>query len=232
MRRLPGMMFLALAFIFFAGLSASAFGGAEETAGWGTDLDKAIRMAAEKNLKVMAVFGAEWCSYCRKLDEEVFSRPEFMAMIRGRFVPVKVGDAPELMEKYLVRGFPAVVIINGQGKMIVQVSGYIPGGPGAYLRVIEEEIGRYESLMGRPIDHYVRTARVDIEMADITIDEWASAFLTLIRIKEIMAIDVVIKWQVEDRDLLAGVEAGIKEHRADYGFAPVETEPNTYELKK
>ena len=43
--------------------------------GWLTDFEEAKKQAAEKNLPILADFsGSDWCGWCIRLDQEVFSQ--------------------------------------------------------------------------------------------------------------------------------------------------------------
>ena len=57
----------------------SALAGEE----WLTDFNQAKEEAAEKKLPILIDFtGSDWCSWCIKLDQEVFSQNEFKEYAR------------------------------------------------------------------------------------------------------------------------------------------------------
>jgi thiol-disulfide isomerase/thioredoxin len=90
--------------------------------------------------------GSDWCSWCIKLKEEVFSKPEFESFAGDHLVLVEV-DFPrhsaqtealkaanqEIAKKMGVTGFPTLVLFNSDGKVIGR-SGYKPGGAAAFVR--------------------------------------------------------------------------------------------------
>ena len=49
----------------------------------------------------------------------------------------------QLLEKYEVRGFPTIVILDPRGKEITRHVGYKPGGVENYLRYIESSIASF-----------------------------------------------------------------------------------------
>ena len=114
--------------------------------GWGTDFEAAKKAAAEKKLPILADFsGSDWCGWCIKLDKEVFSKPEFQAYAKDNLVlfladfPRRTKIAPALekanralAEKYGVRGFPTVLLLDAEGKVLGR-TGYQRGGPEAYV---------------------------------------------------------------------------------------------------
>ncbi len=96
--------------------------------------------------------GSDWCGWCRKMDEEVFSQPKFVREASKKYVLVMI-DSPsdksilskvarkqnqKLVEKYSVSGFPTVVIANPEGERVGGHSGYRAGGPKAYIKQLRE----------------------------------------------------------------------------------------------
>ena len=124
-------------------------GAAELT--WTTDLPKAIEKAkAEKKLVLIDFTGSDWCGWCIKLKDEVFSKPEFAEYAQKNLVPVEI-DFPrkkqqsaelkkanaELAKKYGIRGYPTIVVLDGEGKKVGQL-GYMKGGPKAFIGEVEK----------------------------------------------------------------------------------------------
>ena len=115
--------------------------------GWGDDYKAALATAAKENKKVLLDFtGSDWCGWCIRLKKETFDQPQFKEFADKNLVLVEV-DFPQgktlspevkkqndsLQEKYSVQGFPALVLLDPQGKMIKQNSGYLPGGPKGFI---------------------------------------------------------------------------------------------------
>jgi protein disulfide-isomerase len=107
-------------------------------AGWGDDYDKAVAQAkTEKKLVLLDFTGSDWCSWCKKLDAEVFSKKEFKDFAKDNLVLVEV-DFPngkklsgktkkqndELKTKFGVKGFPTLVVLDGEGKEVHRIGGY------------------------------------------------------------------------------------------------------------
>jgi thioredoxin-related protein len=123
--------------------------GAEEQ--WLTDLPKAQAKAKEEKKLVMLDFtGSDWCGWCIKLNKEVFSKPEFSDYAKKNLVLVEV-DFPHgkkqsaeqqkanqaLQEKYQVRGYPTIIVLDSAGKKVGEL-GYEPGGPKAFIAELEK----------------------------------------------------------------------------------------------
>jgi protein disulfide-isomerase len=129
-------------------LCLSAAGAAEAT--WSTDYAASLAQAKEaKKLLLVNFSGSDWCGWCIKLDEEVFSTEAFAAWVKDRFILVNL-DFPrrkgqdaavkernrKLMGDFGVEGFPTVLFIDGEGKVVAK-SGYVEGGPEAWIKATE-----------------------------------------------------------------------------------------------
>lgn len=117
---------------------------------WTEDLEQAKVEAIETNKYIFVSFsGSDWCHWCIKLDEEVFSTEQFECYAEEKLVMVLV-DFPkrkkqsaeqkikneELSRQYRVRGFPSVAVLNPQGELVA-MTGYRRGGAEAYIEHIE-----------------------------------------------------------------------------------------------
>ena len=122
--------------------------------GWETDFEKASAKAkAEGKYMLIDFSGSDWCGWCVKLDKEVFSMNAFKNYAKENLVLV-LADFPRdkskqsaalqkqnksLAEKFGVRGFPTVYILDPSGKPIDK-TGYQDGGPEAYVEYIKKAI--------------------------------------------------------------------------------------------
>lgn len=120
---------------------------------WTEDYNAALIQAATENKYVLVDFsGSDWCSWCIKLDREVFSKPEFMNYAKDNLIMVLI-DFPNsnpqsaeqkaandaLAKKYGIQGFPTVLILDPQGEMVKR-TGYQQGGPVPYIEMIKSAI--------------------------------------------------------------------------------------------
>ena len=121
---------------------------------WLTDLPKAQAQAKTDNKLVMMDFtGSDWCRWCIKLDEEIFSKPKFQQFASEHLILLKV-DFPEnipqsdklkkqnnnLDTKFQVEGYPTLILIDSNGKEIERTRGYISGGPKALIDWVNEAV--------------------------------------------------------------------------------------------
>ncbi len=133
---------------FWAGLLAIGFTTACARAdeGWLTNFEKAKEQATKQNRPILVDFsGSDWCGWCIKLDKEVFSQKEFKDFAKDNLVlllldfprkkalpPAEQAANEEFLKKYSVRGFPTVLILDAEGKVLGR-TGYQEGGAAAYV---------------------------------------------------------------------------------------------------
>jgi protein disulfide-isomerase len=138
-----------LAVALFA--AAILCGAGAEDLKWLTDLDKAKAQAKAEKKSIMLDFtGSDWCGWCIKLNNEVFSKPEFAKYAKDNLVLVEV-DFPRgkkqteevkkanqaLQEKYKIEGYPTIIVLNSDGEKIGE-TGYVEGGPKAFIAKLDE----------------------------------------------------------------------------------------------
>ncbi len=124
---------------------------AEAKPGWIENQPKGLQEAKSGNKLVLMDFtGSDWCGWCKKLDREVFSTPEFQEYARKNLVLVEL-DFPhqkaiapetkkqnaELAKQYRIEGFPTIIVLNAAGKPVGQL-GYMEGGPKAFIAALEK----------------------------------------------------------------------------------------------
>ena len=125
-----------------------------QTSTWNQDFKKAMALSQKTGKPVLIDFsGTDWCSWCIKLDKEVFSKRAFkqyakkdlilMLAAFPKWAPLAAdlkAQNEELAQKFSVEGFPTVVLLNSKGETIGR-TGYQPGGPEKYVQHLKEIIG-------------------------------------------------------------------------------------------
>ena len=116
-----------LAFAMTATLAAAAD---PHTIAWRSDFEKARAEAKARNLPLWVQFTGPWCIYCRKMDREVFARPDVAAEARERFVPVKIrsDEREDLVAFYQVSGLPSTLILAPNGAIQARQDGFVEAG--------------------------------------------------------------------------------------------------------
>jgi protein disulfide-isomerase len=120
---------------------------------WEENLESALQKAKVENRAVLVNFtGSDWCIWCQRLSNEVFSKPEFKEYADANLILVRL-DFPKnieqsnetkaynnlLAQKYSVQGFPTVLLFNSSGSL-VKTTGYLPGGPVTYVNDLKSSL--------------------------------------------------------------------------------------------
>ena len=126
---------------------------AATTEGWTTNFEAAqIQAKKEKKALLVDFTGSDWCPPCKKLHQEVFSKPSFIKEAQKNFILVEL-DFPRkvkishdlkkqnesLAKKYKVRGFPTVLLMDANGK-VFKTASYQAGGVTPYLEMIHRSL--------------------------------------------------------------------------------------------
>lgn len=125
---------------------------------WTTDLPAAKEQAAREGKAILINFtGSDWCGWCIRLKQEVFSQPEFESYALKNLVLVEI-DFPkrkplskplqransDLADKLKIGGYPTLVYLNSKGVEIGR-GGYKPGGARPFVRTLANLTGLAES---------------------------------------------------------------------------------------
>lgn len=136
---------LTLAVVIFSNLSLNA----EEL--WTEDFNYALKLSESTGKPILINFtGSDWCRWCFKLKEEVFSKKEFVKYAKDNLILFKA-DFPQnikqteelikqnqsLQKKYQIKGYPTIVLID-KNQEVINKTGYKPGGVNEYIKHLEE----------------------------------------------------------------------------------------------
>ncbi|MCA9289804.1 MAG: thioredoxin family protein, partial [Phycisphaerales bacterium] len=115
--------------------------------GWVHDnMDKAKELARSEGKFILMDFtGSDWCGWCIRLNDEVFSKDHFKTEAPKQFVlaefdyPQKKAQTDEVkaankkhQATYAIGGFPTIILADAEGKAFAQ-TGYRPDGPEKYM---------------------------------------------------------------------------------------------------
>ena len=124
--------------------------------GWTEDLDLAMKYAARTKRPIVLDFtGSDWCGWCIRLHDEVFSKKAFkdyadknLVLVtidfpRSKKLPAEIKQRnSKLSQKYGVRGFPTIVILDSTGKKELGRTGYVRGGPAPFIAGVKKIVGK------------------------------------------------------------------------------------------
>lgn len=131
--------------------SASELSGPVSEAVWMTNYNAAIAQARQENKMLLMDFtGSDWCSWCIKLDKEIFSTNEFKSYASKNLVLLKL-DFPKskqlpvdeirqnqlLAQTYQIQGYPTVIVLNSSGAKVGTL-GYMRGGPSEFIASLDK----------------------------------------------------------------------------------------------
>lgn len=132
---------------------------ASAKAGWLVDLDEAYAASVKQGKPILANFtGSDWCGWCKRLDADVFTKPEFQEWAkknvilleldfpRYKQIPQKNKSQNAGMQQALgITGYPTIWVldltkdtasgqykVNGRGK-----TGYTPT-PAQFIASVEK----------------------------------------------------------------------------------------------
>jgi len=107
---------------------------------WIPTYEEALNKAKEEKKPVLIYFtGSDWCGLCKTLDNELFHTERFKVLSDTSLILLEVDiprrknilDADKMSEnlylkdKYKVKAFPTLMMVNHKGKKIAEKRGYV-----------------------------------------------------------------------------------------------------------
>lgn len=116
---------------------------------WYTDYQQATAIAKRDNKPIILFFtGSDWCGWCKKMEKDIFSSPDFIASTRDKFVfveidfpmnhtlPSQLAEQNEMLKKkFNVTGYPTVIILDSNQNFLAE-SEFPSGGARAYAEYL------------------------------------------------------------------------------------------------
>jgi thioredoxin-related protein len=115
---------------------------------WHSQVGEALTAAEATNRLLLVDLYADWCFWCKRLEEEVFSTAEFQ-QYAGKFVLLRVdvedgGEGTRLQERFAVTSLPTTLIVDHRLVKFGEVRGYSRSA--GFIRKIEYEIAAFRQL--------------------------------------------------------------------------------------
>lgn len=102
---------------------------ADSTVTWYTSFDRAVADAQKSSKPIFVDVWAEWCVLCHKLDQEVYSTPQFAKYMQD-YIPVKLNaedqkEGTRFVERLGIDGFPTLIVADSRGNVTNRIVGYL-----------------------------------------------------------------------------------------------------------
>ncbi len=135
------------------GWSLVGSASAQQTIRWRVDLETAKRLASQTNRMVLVHFWADWCQPCRRMEQDVFARPEVVAAVESRFVPVKINadHFPHTRQQYGITMLPTDLILAPNGQVVGRIAS--PSNASQYVLHLNQIAALAENRGPLPAQH-------------------------------------------------------------------------------
>lgn len=122
------------------------------SAQWTENFQTAVASSKQQKKPILMLFtGSDWCKFCIMMEKDAFGKPEFEQFLSKNFILFKA-DFPRgkklqpgivqqnnaLARKYNVEGFPTVLIVSADGKVLAQTGYLRNSGIKEYTRHYED----------------------------------------------------------------------------------------------
>lgn len=95
---------------------------------WAPTFELGMKKAKAKNLPVMVDLYTDWCGWCKRLDQDVYTNREVKALAASDFVSIKLNPEKDKRNGKLfkVTGYPTIIFTDPSGKELHPIVGYLP----------------------------------------------------------------------------------------------------------
>ena len=86
-----------------------------------------LALAKQEGKKIFVHFYADWCAYCKKMENETLKNSAVIDYLNQNFIPVRVNSDKDrdLARNYYIRGLPSTWFVSETGEKISSLPGYI-----------------------------------------------------------------------------------------------------------
>jgi len=104
------------------------------------DWNSGLRDASAAGKPVLVDVYTDWCTWCKRMDQDVYTRAEVRQYLSQHFVTVKLNaeyttparyegkpyTSQTLAQRFRVNGYPTTIFLRADGSHIANVPGYVP----------------------------------------------------------------------------------------------------------
>jgi thioredoxin 1 len=94
-------------------------------------LKEAMIKAKKENKLIFLDVSAVWCGPCKLLKSTTFTEPAVGTYFNEKFISLEIdgeeGLGKEIVKKYQLKGYPSLLFIDSNGKLVKQSLGYYDG---------------------------------------------------------------------------------------------------------
>ena len=87
-----------------------------------------LKQAGKQGKLIFVDVYTDWCGWCVKMENEVYSKAPVSDYYNEHFINVKInaekGDGPDIMDNYEIGGYPAYLFVNSAGEAVHSSGGY------------------------------------------------------------------------------------------------------------
>lgn len=123
MKRLRFVIIISI--VYFGNVELQSYLGRQALAETGLatfEFKDALEKAGDQDKLVLVDISAIYCGTCRKLDQEIFSNELVKLALSEQYifsrVEYKSEQGEKMMQNYPVQGFPTLLVVDNQGKLI------------------------------------------------------------------------------------------------------------------
>lgn len=130
---------VGMAMAVLLGIALSAKAATAPAIRWEKDFKTATERARAENRIVMVDFWADWCTFCKKLDETTYKNAGVVSRLSRTTVPVKVNtegrrEEVEIGEEHGIENLPTIGFFTPEGRAVARIEGYVDAD--AFLRLM------------------------------------------------------------------------------------------------
>ena len=116
-------------FLLFAFLIGSQWNASATTIEWVSEYDVAIDQSKESGKPVFVDCFADWCMWCHKMEQEVYSDPKFVQFLQN-YIPLRLdiedgSEGTRWAQHYGVETLPTLLVIDSNGLLLNRIGGYM-----------------------------------------------------------------------------------------------------------